>query len=107
VRAAFLAVLAMASIAGTEQAGATSPECQRDLFFADGGLKSARREAEQAEGANLATQCVTWRKHLETMQRAESAYARCLTGPEKDGQVEIVREQITLARDRLRRCPRP
>jgi hypothetical protein len=56
--------------------------CKRDLFMADAAISGSYRNMEIG-GTKPEEQCAAWRRHVEAMRRASTAYGRCAVGPAK------------------------
>ncbi len=66
-----------------------SPQCQRDLFFAEGAMRASRYKLNDAASGDQATRCAAWRGHEDAMRKAGATFRRCLTGPERAEKVAI------------------
>lgn len=67
--------------AALAQAGADGT-CPRDTLVAQSMQRQAIDQLEQTDG-DEAKSCRIWRRHVETMHRVASVYARCLSGSER------------------------
>ena len=80
----FLIAVSLALVAGLTGPVSAQGEttCARDLLVAQSMQRQAVDQLEQADGDD-AKNCRVWRRHVETMRRVASVYARCLSGSER------------------------
>ncbi|MGH1591693.1 hypothetical protein ACRBEV_29085 [Methylobacterium phyllosphaerae] len=80
-RAASALTLAITLLGPAVAQGDTT--CARDILVAQSMQRQAVDQLEQADGDD-AKNCRIWRRHVETMRRVASVYARCLSGSERN-----------------------
>ncbi len=81
-RSLVLAALLLSPAGAAAQAGADGT-CPRDVLVAQSMQRQAIDQLEQADG-DEAKNCRIWRRHVDTMRRVASVYARCLSGSERN-----------------------
>lgn len=84
--AALLAAVVLASLAGpssTLAQAAADGTCPRDVLVAQSMQRQAIDQLEQTDVSDDAKSCRVWSRHVDTMRRVASVYARCLSGSER------------------------
>lgn len=75
--------LLLLCLAGAEARAqvAGSPECKRQLFFAEPSVKQARDRLKDGANGTGAERCRLWRDYAAALKGARPVFARCLAEP--------------------------
>ncbi len=93
--AAALAIIAglAAPAAAQPVPGPNAPQCQRDLFFAEGTMRASRYKLNDAASGDQAARCAAWRGHEDAMRKAGAIFRRCLNGAERTEKVALTERE--------------
>lgn len=58
-----------------------SPECKRQLFFAEPALKQARDRLRDGADAAITEKCELWRGYSAALKSSRAVFGRCLAEP--------------------------
>lgn len=80
-------VIVLAPVAPALAQAPGSPECKRQLFFAEPALKQSRDRLKEAVDGSGAEKCRLWREYSTALNSGRAVFGRCLAEPARSRRV--------------------